>query len=172
MKKIICALLILLCAMSLFACTDSDNGKTGDNSVTVIDTQTDVKTDNVNLTDIKNRIIDECGIEGAMDIDTYMLLNLYGIEEADVADSACFTTMEGVFPDEIIMIKAKDSDASKRITEKLGNRLEAVLAQSKNYDAENYEIAQKCEVITKGDIVALFVSAKHEQMQEIFSSEF
>ena len=157
MKKVLVAIMILVCCMSLFACTDN----TADNTVKK----------NISLAQIKDRIIDECAIEDAMDLDAYMLLNLYGIEEADVAESACFSTLGAVFPDEIIMIKAKDKDALNRISEKLENRLDAVLAQSKNYDAENYEIAQKCKLITKDEYIALFISPKHEQMQEIYLGE-
>ncbi len=164
MKRIISVLLILMCFMCLFACGDKGEENT--------QTTEFVEIASVNLADIKDSIIEECEMDSAMDIDVNMLLNLYGIEAQDVSESACFTTMDGVFPDEIIMIKASSSDALGRISEKLNARLESVLAQSKNYDAENYAIAQKCKVITKGDVIALFVSAKHEQMQEIFFSAF
>ncbi|MBR2724479.1 MAG: DUF4358 domain-containing protein [Ruminococcus sp.] len=167
MKKIIAALLILVCFMCLFACTDKEEANNTTNQALK-----PADTENVNLAEIKESIIADCAVEGAMDIDAYMLLNLYGIEEADVKENASFTTMDGVFPDEIIMIKASSEDAVERIIAKLENRLEAVLEQSKNYDAENFAIAQKCKVLTKGDVVALFVSAQHEQMQEIFLSAF
>ena len=165
MKRIIALLLCLLCTVSLFACGAGSNDETSNEN-------NSQQTANVNLTEIKDSIITKLAIDGAMDMDTSMLLNLYGIDEADVKESACFATMDGVFPDEIVMVRATDSNASARIAEKLQTRLEAVLVQSKNYDAQNYEIAQKCKVITKGDIVALFISANHETMQGIFNNAF
>lgn len=76
--------------------------------------------------------------------------------------------MDGVFPDEIVMIKATDADAAKRIEEKLNKRLEEVKVQSESYDAENYALAQECKVIKEGNYVALFLSAKHADMEKIF----
>lgn len=155
MKKIIALLLSLICLMGLFGCAeDKEEGNTYAD---------------VNIEAIKTQIIDELGVEGTMDMGVDMLTS-YGIEEKDIKESACFITMDGVFPDEIIMIKATDSDAAERVAEKLETRLKAVLEQSKNYDAENYSVAQKCKVTVKGHLVTLFISAQNEGMQEIFES--
>lgn len=174
MKRIISILLCVMCLTLLVACGADSKG---DNTSTQLQNQqqnvsADTAGDSVDLNAIKYQIISDLSMEGTMDMDTAMLNSLYGIEEADVKDSACFATMEGVFPDEIIMVRAADSDAAGRIEEKLQTRLAAVLAQSKNYDAENYEIAQKCKVTVNGDVVALFVSSQHEAMQVIFDSAF
>lgn len=158
MKRIICLMLLVLCLLGLCACGGNKDE----------DTKTTAR-ENINITEIKDTIIAEIGIEGAYDMDTAMLLNMYGIEEADVLECASFTTMDGVFPDEIIMVKATDNAAADRVEDKLTVRLEAVLTQSQNYDAENYAIAQKCKVIREGQVVALFISADHETMQEIFN---
>lgn len=158
MKRIVCLMLAVFCLMGLCACGDKSSSDEGSGTAR----------ENINITEIKDTIISEIGIEGAYDMDTAMLLNMYGIEEADVEECASFTTMDGVFPDEIIMVKATDKDAADRVEEKLETRLEAVLTQSQNYDAENYAIAQKCKVIREGEVVALFISANHETMQEIF----
>ena len=161
MKRIICLMLAVICLMGLCACGggDPDEGNA-----------TKVR-ENINIAAIKDSIISEIGIQGAYDMDTAMLFNMYGIDEADVEECASFTTMDGVFPDEIIMVKATDKDAADRVEEKLNTRLDAVLTQSQNYDAENYAIAQKCKVIREGQVVALFISANHEEMQTIFNAK-
>jgi len=100
------------------------------------------------------------------------LLSLYGIQTADVAEQSCLSAMNGIFPDEIVMVKATDSAACKRIREKLENRLNEVLNQSKSYDPESYAIAQKCKVDERGLYLALFVSAKHEDMTVIYDAHF
>ena len=104
-----------------------------------------------------------------MDLAPARLLALYGIEEADIKESACFVTMDGIFPDEIVMIKAADTDAADRIEEKLNTRLDEIKVQSQSYDPENYAIAQECKVFREGNVVALFVSAKHADMEAIFN---
>ncbi|MBP9989148.1 MAG: DUF4358 domain-containing protein, partial [Ruminococcus sp.] len=44
-----------------------------------------------------------------------------------------------------------------------------VKVQSENYSQENYALAQECKVLTQGDYVALFVSAKHADMEKMFN---
>ena len=100
------------------------------------------------------------------------LLDLYGIRGEDLAEYACLTSMNGIFPDEVLMFRAKDDAALARITEKLGNRLGEVMNQSKSYDPESYAVAQKCRVDVRGLYAALFVSASHEKMTEIYSAHF
>lgn len=153
MKKLICALLLVVCMLSLFAC-----GSDADSTAKEIDINT-----------VKEQIIADLSIEGAMDLAPARLLALYGIEEADIKESACFVTMDGIFPDEIVMIKATDADAADRIEAKLNTRLDEIKVQSQSYDPENYAIAQECKVFREGNVVALFVSAKHADMEAIFN---
>ena len=105
-----------------------------------------------------------------MDLAPERLLALYGIEEADIADSACYVTMDGVFPDEIVIIKASGAEAAKRVREKLSARLEEIMVQSQSYDPENYAIAQECSVQQSGEVIALFMSPNHKAMEDIFNA--
>lgn len=150
MKKIICVLFAVVMLLSLFAC----GGET---------------TNEIDIKSVKEQIISELKIEGALDLASDRLLALYGIEEADITESACFVTMGGVFPDEIVMIKATDKGAADRIEAKLNTRLDEIKVQSQSYDPENYAIAQECAVLREGNTVALFMSAKHADMETIFN---
>lgn len=150
MKRLVCAVLLIVMMLSLVAC--------GSGSPREIDIKA-----------VKEQIIFELSIEGALDLASERLLALYGIEEADILESACFVTMGGVFPDEIVMIKATDADAADRIEAKLNTRLDEIKVQSQSYDPENYAIAQQCKVIREGTVVALFMSAKHADMEAIFN---
>ncbi len=154
MKKIICAVLAVICMLSLFACGAGENTPAKD----------------IDIQAVKEQIITDLKVEGAMDIQPARLLALYGVEEADIADSACYVTMDGVFPDEIVIIKATDADAAKRVEEKLQTRLDEIKVQSQSYDPENYAIAQECKVLKSGNTVALFMSPNHEDMEAIFNA--
>ena len=149
MKKIIIGILAFVLLFSLAACGGEPATK--------------------DIASIKEQIVTELAIEGAMDIPTERLLDLYGIDPASVKSSACFVTMGGAFPDEIIMVEAADSAAANEIAKKLETRLADVSNQAQNYDAESYAQFQKCKVQSTGVYVALFISAKAEQMQKIFS---
>ncbi len=151
MKRLISILLLCLCVMSFAACKKEDEAK-------VIDIQA-----------VKAEIIETVGIESPMDLGSDRLLALYGIEGADVEDSACFMSMGGTFADEIILVKAKDKDAADRVEECLNSKLQQVLNQSKNYSPEDYAIYQEIKVLREGNTLALFIHKDHKTMQEIFS---
>ena len=124
----------------------------------------------VDLSALSNQIINSAGVEGAMPLPQERLTDLYGIAQADIASAGCFITMNGSFPEEAIMIEAKDSGAQSRIVSALNTRLADVLVQAENYDAENYALAKQCKVITSGNYVALFVSPHHAAMESAFNS--
>ena len=126
----------------------------------------------VNLEEVRTKIVDDLAISDPTLLSSTDLLDLYGIQEADVKQSACFVTMSGIFPDEALMVEAVDFAAAQRIQEKMENRLKEVKNQSQSYDAENYALAQKCTVETNGNYIALFLSAKYEDMQTIYHSYF
>ena len=96
------------------------------------------------------------------------LTDLYGIAQSDIASAGCFITMNGSFPEEAIMVEAKDSAAKGRIVSALNTRLADVLVQVESYDPDNYALAKQCKVISKGNYVALFVSPKHAAMESAF----
>ena len=146
MKKIICLLLSLMLVLS--GC--------GAEPVTK------------DITAIKDTILSQLQITDAMDLPAERLLDLYGIETAQIKTSACFITMGGAFPDEIVMVEATDAAAAKAVAEKLNARLADVKNQAQNYDAESYALLEKCKVTTTGLYVTLFISAKSEAMQSIF----
>lgn len=117
---------------------------------------------------VKNSIIEKTELTDPLELDSENLCELYDIDPADVSEAVCVTTLDGTFPDEAIIIKAVNEDAKKRITENLSSHLDDVKVQSQNYDAENYALAQQCRIIENGNYLALFISAKHEQMEKIF----
>lgn len=175
MKKLICILLSVFLLVAFCACTgetDVDSNSTNppeSSSSTSTTEASSAPEKEVKLSDIKEKIIADTKAENPIDVSTDRLTELYGIEAADVVESACFVTSNGTFPEEVIMIKSKDADAQKRIVELLQARIDDVKVQSENYDAENYALAQKCKVTTEGDYVAMFISAQHETMKAIFA---
>ncbi len=175
MKKLICAVLAVLMLLSLCACSGSgDNGNTpsdkpSDNTSSSSEPSSAPQDKTVDLAAIKDKIISDVKVEDPMAVDSDKLTELYGIAAEDISESACFVTSSGTFPEEAIMIKAKDDAAKGRIVDLLNARIDDVKVQSESYDAENYALAQKCKVITEGDYIAMFISASHEKMENIFT---
>ncbi len=159
-KRFSALLLAFVMIFALAACSDNtgDGNNDGNSDTAVVDIET-----------VKETIISELSITDARSLDSSRLLDLYGIKEEDVTASACFVTMNAIFPDEVIMVNAVNKDKAQEIAEMLQTHLDAVKVQSQSYDAENYAIAQKCEVMTEGLTVALFLSPDQEAMVEIFN---
>lgn len=161
MKKIVSLLLAFVIVFSFAACSsDNDSGEQNNTAV------------NVDLSAVKAEMIEKLSPADPINLEAQSLLDLYGIATEDIDAAACYTTMDGVFPEEVIMVKAKDADALKRIEEKMNNRIGEVKIQSQNYDAENYAIAQKCEVQKNGNYIAMFLSPDYDTLTDIFNSYF
>lgn len=152
MKKLTALLLVIATLCVLAACGGSTEDVT------------------VDLAAVKTQIISSLEISDPLDIPADRLYDLYTIDPETVKDSACFITMGGAFPDEIVMVQAVDAAAAKQIAQKLQNRLADVTNQAQNYDAESFALLEKCKVETAGTYVHLFISAKSAQMRTIFDN--
>jgi len=150
MKRVLSILLVLMLVLSLAAC--------GGNSV------------QVDIVAVKDTIIKDLKISDPLDLPAERLQDLYGITPESVKSAACFITMGGAFPDEIVMVEAVDTAAAKEITEKLEARLADVKNQAQNYDADSFALLEKCKVSTTGVYVTLFISALSSEMQSIFDA--
>ena len=128
------------------------------------------KTSSVDLTAVKNAIVSGAGVLDPLDVPTARLESLYGIDASLVKQAASFVTIEGAFPDEIVMIEAVSEEAAEMIQLLLGIRLSEVKEQSKSYDPENYALAQQCTVGKKGTFVSMFLAPQHAKMEAIFDS--
>ena len=119
---------------------------------------------------VKAQIMTDVKPVDPLDLPTDRLTELYGINAADVKKSACFITMGGSFPDEVVIVEAVDASAADRIAVKLQQRLDDVTNQAQNYDADQFALLKKCKVQKIGNYLALFISAENAAMQEIFAN--
>lgn len=167
MKKLVSVILLIAVLFSFASC----GAKTEGESTTDANkqSQTEVKID---LNEIKNTIITENELEDPLEMEKDGFCDIYNIDESLVEEFVCVTTIAGTFPDEVIMVKATSGNAKEAIIDELNSHLEDIMVQSQNYDEENYALAQTCKVITEGDYVALFISAKHEAMEKTFLGAF
>lgn len=167
MKKPAALLLMLLCLLLLLCACGTGSVESQD----PIPEQTPVnESEAVVLSDLRQSVIDILGISDPLLLETPMLMDLYGIGEDLVRQSASFVTMTGTFPDEVILVEAIDQIAASVIAEKLQNRLDEVMVQSKTYDAENYAAAQKCQVTQNGAFVTLILSPKQADIADLCRS--
>lgn len=119
---------------------------------------------------VKTQIMEEVKPVDPLDLPAERLAELYNIPAEDVKKSACFITMGGSFPDEVVIVEAVDAAAADRIEAKLQQRLADVTNQAQNYDADQLALLKKCKVQKIGNYLALFISAENAAMQEIFAN--
>ena len=123
-------------------------------------------TDLVKITDeIKTAI----KAKDTLDFNANSMKVLYGIEAEDMKQCAGFSLMEGTFPHEIVMIEASSDEAAKKIEAAFNVKIESFATQSKNYDAKNYELAQKCKVIKNGRYFAMFLTPEYDTAKSVYS---
>ncbi len=162
-KRLLAALFAAIMILSLASCTGNGegSGSSENTEATLFAPDLNALRDKM-IADFKG--VDPVPFEGDM------LLDLYGIKAEDVAQSACYMTMDGVFPQEIVMIEATSEEAAARVAAALGKRIEEVKIQSESYDPENFALAQKCKVGTRGVYVTMFLSPHFDAMTELFNS--
>ncbi len=176
MKKLLACLLIIAMIFSFAACgAEAEEETTAEAQTTESAAEEETKKESngaVDVVAIKDEFIKKFELTDAIEMNEALLLNQYGIAEDAMVAHGCFIVQTGLFPAEIIMVEAVDEAAAKDITEKLNTRLESLMAQSKSYDPESYELAQACHVITEGNYVAMFFSEDGAEMEEIYNSYF
>jgi len=123
----------------------------------------------VDLERVLDAIISGVGANDPLVIPAERLSDLYGIDSSLVKQAASYVTIEGAFPDEIVIVEAVSEKDAETIAILLENRLSEVKEQSKSYDPENYALAQQCTVGRKGCFVSMFLAPEHAKMNEIFN---
>ena len=93
-------------------------------------------------------------------------LSRYGIKAEDVEESAGGVNKTGVNQEEIVLVKAKDADAAKRVEDALNKRLESKLNETKNYNPEQYAIVEKCSVDADDNYVSMIISSDADAMKK------
>lgn len=168
MKKILCLVLAAIMALALVACSNGGSDA-ADETKAPAETQSQGVVDDrdIDIAALGEKMVTELNVE-ARKLSVDALGELYDIDTSDVADASSYIADGGSFPDEIIIVKATDSEAAARVQALLEARLETVREQSRNYDEQNYAQAQECKVMTSGSYVALFVSSQHAAMESMF----
>ena len=138
-------------SLTLFACGEA-SGKTAD------------------LNAVMTQIESQVALGDMVEYSTADLQNAFGIEAADVKQSAVKVAADGLKADEVILIEAVDDAAASRIEQKLQAHYEAKGKENITYNPEQYAIIQKCSVKRNGNIVTLFLSTEADKMDAALAS--
>lgn len=132
--------------------------------------QTQPAEPDIPLTEVMDDILSQVTMPEMMTLTTENLLDYYGLEAEELADSAVCINMNGYEKEEIVLLRAIDDAHVQGIVDKLNTSLEDAAVQMQNYLPQQYAMIQKSEVRQNGTYVWLFVSDSNEQMQSIFDT--
>ena len=123
------------------------------------------------LSALADQMISDAGITDAIPVSADALAAVYGLDASQIADAAGYNaSASGAFPQEIILVKAVDTDAASSVAQSFADRLGNIAAQAESYDPDSLALAQKCQVVTNGDYVGLFFSDHYDQLVELFQN--
>lgn len=105
-----------------------------------------------------------------MEFPENMVLDFYGIEEADYDQAIFYQSYDSMLADEVVLISAVDDAAASRVEEMLNVRLDAKAEEAKGYSPEQFAIIEKCSVVRDGLYVALIVSPEKDTLIDIFNN--
>ena len=129
-------------------------------------------TDNIDLPDPEDlfaEIIDSVEMPEMIDVSMEFLESTMGIS-ADDYDVAVYLLSEGIRPDEIAIIKAKDEESAIDIQRKLENRLEYKEKSAQSYLTEYMPIIQDGVVRRDNLTISLIVSEKGSEILNVYDS--
>lgn len=161
MKKIASLLIVIAMLFAFASCGDSE---------------TPVAPIEINCTDSLGNIYQKIAEEIPMNYEKFNLtsndmIDYYGISTDKIAEMIAVQDACG-YKDEIVMIKAVNSDAAEEIADLLGQHIAYQKDSMKDYDAAQYQILEKSAVDIKGEYVAMFISSSQNRMLEIYDSYF
>ena len=100
------------------------------------------------------------------------LLDIYGIERADVKQYAARTHSSGLTCDEVVLVEAADKKAAARVKKALDNRYQNKLNETQNYLPEEYAVIKTCKVYEDGNYIAMIVGHQAADWVKIYNESF
>lgn len=147
MKKIVCLMLAMLLLCTLTGCANKD-------------VQPVASTADMPLAELVAQVLgQEHGMSALPKSD---LEDILGIDPADHTDAVYL--QDEMSGRELLMFRAKDGDAAKRIEGMLGSYLEQRCKETRNYLPEAYKLLENASVVTKGNTVLLYADEKAAEM--------
>lgn len=155
MKKIIVSVLaVLMCMGLLTACAGASKTL---NDTPLFDVVSELNTQLFNDGDTM-RVIDS----------TDKLELYYSVDPADVKEFAAEVAKNSATEiDEVVLIKAVDANAAKRVAQKLELRLQSQKDLCASYSADLLAVADKCAVRTEGVLVTLIITEQYDEAVKI-----
>lgn len=151
MKRIATIAVALICIIAMSACSNNSAKK-------------------VDLAKAMQDINTECNITTTKDLTAEELTSYYLIEESDVTSFSAEIDIKGIT--EIVLIEAKDEQASKKVADLLEKRLTSKTNEAASYEPELLEIIKNTEVTTNNNYVSMIICEDTDKAKKIYDKAF
>ena len=111
--------------------------------------------------------LETVGMPAMVQLGADMMLNLYGIDQADVKQAKVVVSSDGLRADEIWLIEAVSSEAAAKIKSLVDNRIAQKDAESITYSPEQNAIVKKAYAAVEGKYVFFITSPDVEEMKTV-----
>ncbi len=116
--------------------------------------------------------LESVGMPAMVKLQSSMMLDFYGIQEADVKQAIVTVCSDGLRADEVWLLEAVDSDAAARLKGLAENRLKQKDAESVTYSPEQNAIVKKALLLVEGNYVIMITSPDVEAMTAKVNAAF
>lgn len=164
MKRIIVPIIIVISAVMLTACAaDNASAQAADDATS---SQLDAQ-ENTQENNTLNAVYEQLASSSLLPEMIASDKSSYNLCASDYSAAVCYKSSDESLPDEIVLVTAVDDEAAERIEEALYTWLEDKAEEAKS-SSKNYEIITACSVERSGNNLALIISAKAEQLTNIY----
>lgn len=116
--------------------------------------------------------LESVGMPAMVKLQSSMMLDFYGIQEADVKQAIVTVCSDGLRADEVWLLEAVDADAAARLKGLAENRLKQKDAESVTYSPEQNTIVKKALLLVEGNYVIMITSPDVEAMTAKVNAAF
>lgn len=107
---------------------------------------------------IYTQLSEKVALPAMLTLNDALLLDICGIQTADVKQAVVAICEDSLRTDEIWMVEAADEAAARRIVELAQKRLTKKGEESITYSPEQYAVVEKAQLLQNGSYVILLVS--------------
>ena len=116
--------------------------------------------------------LESVGMPAMVKLQSSMMLDFYGIQEADVKQAVVTVCSDGLRADEVWLLEAVDAAAAERLKGLAENRLKQKDAESVTYSPEQNAIVKKALLMVEGNYVIMITSPDVEAMTAKVNAAF
>ena len=126
----------------------------------------------INISEIRNAIINSTDVSVMDEDDGTKLRKLYGVNKYDLDQFIYYGPKSNMEANEILIIKPKNDSDTEKIEKAITNRINTQSDSFRNYNKEQYEILSNHILEKKDGYIILLISKDNEKIKQSLDCVF